>query len=112
MFFFELLVTNAQCIIRTEKYLDAGIILNYDDDDYSQGYAQRKEVFRALTKSDILQPFISDTDFNSSNVRVDVVVYKLYVFDIRYQKIFADSQLIDIEIKFDGVVPIYVNGYA
>ena len=52
-------VVSAQCIIGTEKYPDASILLNYDDDDYSQGYHQIKEAFRALTKDDILQPYIS-----------------------------------------------------
>ena len=60
-------ITGAQGIIGTEKYPDAGIILNYDDDDYSQGYAQSKEALRALTKDDILQPYLSDDDFRSSN---------------------------------------------
>ena len=54
--FCRLPVVSAQCIIGTEKYPDAGILLNYDDDDYSQGYHQIKEAFRALTKDDILQP--------------------------------------------------------
>ena len=31
--FCRLPVVSAQCIIRTEKYPDAGILLNYDDDD-------------------------------------------------------------------------------
>ena len=53
--FCRLPVVSAQCIIGTEKYPDAGILLNYDDDDYSQGYHQIKEAFRALTKDDILQ---------------------------------------------------------
>ena len=35
--FFRLPVVSAQAIIGTEKYPDAGILLNYDDDDYSQG---------------------------------------------------------------------------
>ena len=34
--FCRLPVVSAQCIIGTEKYPDAGILLNYDDDDYSQ----------------------------------------------------------------------------
>ena len=37
-------VYSAQCIIGTEKYPDAGIILTYVDDDYSQRYAQIKEI--------------------------------------------------------------------
>ena len=52
--FCRLPVVSAQCIIGTEKYPDAGILLNYDDDDYSQVYHQIKEAFKALTKDDIL----------------------------------------------------------
>ena len=68
--FYGLLVNSAQGIIGTEIYPDAGIILKYDDDDYSQGYSQITEAFRALTKDDILQPYISDQDFRSSNLQV------------------------------------------
>ena len=42
-------VTSAQCINGTEKYTDSGILLNYDDDDYSQGYGQLNGAFRAFT---------------------------------------------------------------
>ena len=61
--FCRLPVFSAQGIIGTEKHPDAGILLNYDDDDYSQGYHQIKEAFKALTKDAILQPYISDDDF-------------------------------------------------
>ena len=57
--FCRLPVVSAQCIIGTEKYPDAGIILRYDDDDYSQGYHQNNQASKALTKDDILQPYIS-----------------------------------------------------
>ena len=40
-------VTSAQCVIGTESFSDAGVLLNYDDDDYSQGFGQSKEAFRA-----------------------------------------------------------------
>ena len=60
-------VTSDQCSIGTEKYPDNGTLLNYIDDFYSQGYAEIKEVFRASTKDDILQPYISDDDFRSLN---------------------------------------------
>ena len=63
--FCRLPVVSAQCIIGTEKYPDAGILLNYDDDDYSQGYHQIKEAFKALTKDEILQPYISDDNFRT-----------------------------------------------
>ena len=75
-------VASAQCTIGTEKYPDAGMILNYDGDDKSQGYGQIKECYKALTKDDILQLNITDGDFRSSNTRADDVGYSSYVFDI------------------------------
>ena len=88
--FCRLPVTSGQCIISTEKYPDAGILLNFKYDDYSQGYAQIKPVFRASTKDDILQPYISYDDFRSSNGGNDIG-YNLYVFDVRYQKKYTFS---------------------
>ena len=38
--FFKPQVTSAQCITGLEKYPDNSILLNYNDDDYSQGYGQ------------------------------------------------------------------------
>ena len=60
-------VTSAQCIIGTEKYPDNATLFNYNEDDYSQGYEQIKEAFKALTKDDILQPYKSENDYRSSN---------------------------------------------
>ena len=99
-------------LLERKKYPDAGILLNYDDDDYSQGYHQIKEAFRALTKDDILQPYISEADFRRSNVAANDIGYSLYGFDIRYQKNFTNSQPNKVEFKFDGVVPNDINGYA
>ena len=48
-------VTNAQCIIGTEKRSDTAIFLNYDIEVYNQGYGLIKEAFKALTKVDILE---------------------------------------------------------
>ena len=61
--FVRLPVISAQVVIGTERYSDTGILVNYNDDDYSQGYGQIKEAFKALTKHDILQPYISEDDF-------------------------------------------------
>ena len=83
--FCRLPVTSAQCLIGTEKYPDAGILLNYDHDENSQGYSQIKEAFRVLTKDDILQPCITDDDFRSSNGGAEIG-YNVLVFDIRYQQ--------------------------
>ena len=69
--FCRLAVVSAQCVIGTEKYPDAGILLNYNDDDFSQGYPQIKETSKTLTKDDILQPYISEEDFKSSNAAAD-----------------------------------------
>ena len=104
-------VTSAQCIIGTEKYPDSAILLNYNDDDYNQGYGQIKEAFKALTKDDILEPYISDNDFRSSNNNNDIG-YNLYVFDIRYQKIFENAQPIKVEFKFDAAIPGGIYAYA
>ena len=96
----------------TENYPDVSISLNYDDADYAQVYSQIEEAFRALTKDDILQPYISEDDWRSSNVRADDVGYNLYVFGIRYEKNFTNSQPIKVEFKIDRVVLNDVNGYA
>ena len=109
--FYRPLVTSAQSIIGTEKYPDSGILLNYNDDDYSQGYGQIKEAFKALTKDNLLQQYISEHDFSSSNDG-NIIGYNIYAFDIRYQKDFESSQPIKVEFKFDGVVPAGIYGYA
>ena len=104
-------VISAQCIIGTEKCPDSATLLNYNDDVYSQGYSQFKEAFRALTHDDILKPYISEHDFRSCDVGNNSG-YNLHVFDIRYQKNFESAQPINIEFKFDGVVPAGIYGYA
>ena len=65
--FVRLPVISAQVVIGTERYPDSAILINSDDDDYSQGYGQIKEAFKALTKDDILKPYITEDDFSSSN---------------------------------------------
>ena len=102
--FYRPLVTTAQCIIGTEKYPDSGISSNYNDDDYSQVFGQIKEVFKALTKDNTLQPYITEHDFRSYNDDNDIG-YDIYAFDIRYQKNFESSQPIKVEFNFDGVIP-------
>ena len=110
--FCRLHVTSVQAVIWTERYPDTGILLKYDDDDYSQCYSQSKEVFRALTIDVILKPYISDDDFRCSNVGADDVGYNLFVFDIRYQQSFTASHPIKVEWSFDGVVPNDIKGFA
>ena len=74
--------------------------MNYKDDDYSQGYGQNKEGFKALTTDKLLQPYKSEHDFRSSNDDNDIG-YNIYAFDIRYQKNFESSRPIKVEFKFD-----------
>ena len=109
--FVRLPVTSAQVVIGTERYPDSAILLNYDDDDFSHGYGQIKEAFKSLTKDDILQPYISDLDFKSSNDGNDIG-YNIYVFDIRYQKNFENSQPVKVDIKFSENIPGGIYGYA
>ena len=109
--FYRMPVTSAQCIIGTEKYPDSAILLNYDDDDYSQGYGQIKEAFKALTKDNILQPYRSEDDFRSDN-NGNSIGYNIHVFDIRYQKDYQSGQSVKIEFKLDNIVPAGVYGYA
>ena len=109
--FVRLPVISAQVVIGTERYLDSAILLNYDDDDYAQGYGLIKEAFKALTKDDILQPYISENDFRSSNNNNDVG-YNIYAFDIRYQKNFENAQPIKVEFKFSENIDAGIYGYA
>ena len=110
--FCRLPVTSCRAIIGTEEHPDSGILLNYDDDDFFQGYSQIKGAIRALTENIILKPYISADIFRPSNVRADDIDYILYVFDIRYQQIFTASQPIKIEFKFDGGLPNDIDGYG
>ena len=109
--FVRLPVISAQVVIGTERYPDSSILLNYEDDDYSQGYGQIKEAFKALTKDNILQPYISDHDFKTSNDGIDIG-YNIYAFDIRYQKIFENAQPVKVEFKFSENIPGGIYGYS
>ena len=109
--FVRLAVISAQVVIATERYPDSSISLNYDDDDYSLGYGQTKEAFKALTKDDILQPYISEDDFRSSN-EGNNIDYNIYAFDIRYQKSFENFQPVKVEFKLSEIIPAGIYGYA
>ena len=97
--FVRLPVISAQVVIGTKRYPDSVFFLNFDDDDYSQGYVRIKEAFKFLTKDDILKPYISEDDFRSSN-EGNNSGYIIYAFDIRYQKNFENAQPISVEFNF------------
>ena len=109
--FVRLPVISAQIVIGTERYPDSAILLNYDDDDYSQGYGLIKQAFRALTIDDILKPYINEDDFTSSN-EGNNIGYNIYAFDIRYQKNFENAQPVKVEFKFPENIPAGIYGYA
>ena len=109
--FYRPLVTSAQCIIGSEKYPGSEFLLNYNNSDYSQGYGQTKEAPKALSKNNILRPYISEHDFKSSNDDNDIG-YKIYAFNIRYQKNIESSQSVKVDVNFDGVIPGGISGYA
>ena len=109
--FVRLPVISALVVIGTERDPDSAILLNYDDDDYSQGYGFIKEAFRALTKDDILQSYISEDNFRSSN-EGNNIGYNIYAFDIRYQKNFENDQPVKVEFKFSENIPAGIYGYA
>ena len=90
--FCRLPVVSAQCNIGNERYPDAGILLNYEDDDYSQGYSQIKETFRALTKM---------TSFNHIYLKtisyltmlwlmISVIICMCWIYDIRKTTLLLD----------------------
>ena len=57
----------------------------------------------------MLQPYVSDNDFRSSDYGNDIG-YKFYVFDIRYQKFLESAQPIERELKSSDIVPAGVYG--
>ena len=50
-------------LLGTKKNPDSANLLNYDDDDYCQGFREIKGAFKALTKDDNFQPYISDNHY-------------------------------------------------
>ena len=101
-------VTSAQCIIGTEKNTDSGILLNYNDDDYSQGYGQTKEAFRALTKVNILQLYKKEVEYRSST-NGNEIGYNIHVFDVRYQKNIDNGQSVKLEFN---LMVLFLLGYT
>ena len=98
-----------------KRYGSDTTLFNNDVELYSQGYDQIKVAFGALRKDDILQPYISDHDYRSTNVNdaeLDNGNVGLYVFDLRHKTNFTVAQPIKVESKFDGVVPNNINGDA
>ena len=110
--FCRLFVFGAECLTGTENYLDAAMLVNCKDDDYSEGFDLIETAFKVLIRDVNLQSYISGNDFRPSNDGVDEVGYTFFVFVIKHQENFAPVQPIKIEYIFDAVAPADVNGYA
>ena len=81
--FYRPILTTAQRNIGTEKYPDAGILLNHDDDNYSQGYGQTKNAFKALTSfTHIYLSMILDQQTFITLERMTIVLDIIYTFSI------------------------------
>ena len=61
-------VVNAQCIIGSDKFPDAGKKCNYALFRYSQAYEEIVSCFRQSAKDSILQPYLTQKEFISSNI--------------------------------------------
>ena len=70
-------VISAQCIIETENYPDACILIKCDNDDYSQGYGQIKENFKGLAELISLNHIyvIMISDLPMSGLMLLVIIY-------------------------------------
>ena len=87
-------------------------MLNYIDDDYSQGYGQNEEAVRALTELDIPKPYITENDSTSSNDDGDNIGYNLHVFDRRYHKNLENAQQNKVEFKLSEKIDSRIYGFA
>ena len=109
--FYGLSITSTQSVFGTEKHPDSANLSNYDDGDYFHGHGQIKEAFRASTKDDILNTYISDLDFRSSS-EIHDIGYSLFVFDMRYQKNLESAQPIKVKLNISENIPVGIYGYA
>ena len=85
--FYRASVANTQCTIGSEQFPDAGINCKFAIDKYSQAYEENVSCIRHSAKDNILQPYITQKDFISSNSYPDGnPCNNLYVFDIRHHQ--------------------------
>ena len=113
--FYRPTVVNAQTITGSEKFPDAGINCDYANDKFSQAYGEIVSCFKHLAKDDVLQPYITQKDFRSSNDYADSIPgYNLYVFDIRHHQDHSSAQPIKVIFDFRPAVPAATSsiGYA
>ena len=103
-------MANAQCIIGSEKFPDAGLNCNYAIETYSQAYGEFVPCFRHLTKDNILPPYITQKNIVTSNDYTDDNPgHNLYVFDIRHHQDYSSPQPIKVWFDFRPAVPATTN---
>ena len=91
--FYRSSVVNAQSIRRSEKFPGAGINCNHAFDKYSQAYGEIVSCFRHLSKDNILQQYITQKDFiTSNNYPEGNPGYNSNVFDIRHYQDYSSGQ--------------------
>ena len=64
--FYRPSVVNAQCLIGSEKFPDAGIFCKYAIDQKSQANGDNVSCFRFLAKDNVSQPYFTQKDFVTS----------------------------------------------
>ena len=89
--FDRLLIPNAVCKIRSEKYSDDGKECDYDRDKHDQTYSEIENFYKLHSETNQLNPFIDLHKFRRS--------YNFYVFDLSKQKDQIASQPIRLEFK-------------
>ena len=103
-------VVNAQCVIGSEKYADAGTNCKYAIDKFSQAYGETVSWFRHLGKDNILQPYFTQKDFVTLNIySVGHPGYILYVFHIRHHQDLSSARTIQVRFDFRPAVPLATN---
>ena len=108
-------VVNAQCKIGSKKFPDAGINCFYAIDKYSRAYGENLSCFIHLSKHKILQPYITEKDFVTSNNYPDGNPgYNLYVLDNSHLQEYSSAQPINVRFDFRPAVPAatILIGYA
>ena len=82
--FVRLPFISAQVIVGTEKYPDSAFLINYNDDDYSQGYAQKKKLLKRLQKITFFNRiYLKKILRRLMMLMLLVIIYTLSIYDIR-----------------------------
>ena len=108
--FYRPSVVNAQCILGSKIFPDAGINCNYAIDKFFQAYGEKVSCFRHLAKDNILQPNITQKYFITPNNYPDGNPgYNLYAFDARHHHDCSSTQPINVRFYFKPAVPAATN---